>query len=150
MEMAKPVVVAPNCWRKLPPLEPAVVIPITCPAALMTGPPESPGSIAASTWMVPDSVSLPPVSSAAVTVWSSAATVPVTAAGLPPRPSALPIAVTGSPTVTVDGSPMTTVLSPDTPWICSRAMSALGSSPMTVAEYADPVPSICTVMLCVP
>jgi hypothetical protein len=43
------------------PAEPAVSTPMTCPAVLTNGPPESPGCTSAATWINPESCSLLPV-----------------------------------------------------------------------------------------
>ena len=77
-------------------------MPITWPAALTVGPPESPGRMFASTWISPPRVSVLPVSASfADTVWFSAPMRPSSTLGVPPAPPALPSATTGSPTETV-------------------------------------------------
>jgi len=75
---------------------PAVIIPITCPAELTSGPPESPGAMLASLRIMPVSCSgaEPP---AAVIDCPSATIVPWLTLGAPPAPPALPMASTASP-----------------------------------------------------
>src|ERR1700730_9295850 len=131
MGMAKPTPAEEENRR---PPEAAVSMPMTWPAALTRGPPESPGWMGAFIWMSPVRVSaLAPPGSLAVIVWLTASTVPATTAGVPPTPPALPIATTGSPGATAEESPTTIGLRPDTPWIWMTAMSSVGSSPTTVA-----------------
>ncbi|COY83621.1 Uncharacterised protein [Mycobacterium tuberculosis] len=108
----------------------AVFIPTTCPRPLTTGPPESPGWIAASNWINPFNVSSAPVSeSDACTVWPSATTLPGTARGVPPCPPLLPIATTGSPTATPP--PIAADGRPPAPRSCSTATSWVRSYPTT-------------------
>ncbi len=83
------------------PLDAAVSMPITWPLALIRGPPESPGWIAASVWSMLESCSLSPSGSVAVIDWPKAVTDPLAVLGLPPTPPALPIATTVSPTETL-------------------------------------------------
>src|SRR5437867_2428385 len=52
--MAKP---AADCWSGNRTLLPAVSMPITAPAALTSGPPDSPATTPASVWTIPCSVS---------------------------------------------------------------------------------------------
>ena len=78
--------------ERKPCASPAVTTPITWPALLTSAPPESPGLISASDWIMPVSCSACAPLSLAVIVWSSAVTVPCVTRGAPPRPSALPSA----------------------------------------------------------
>ena len=100
-------------------------IPMTWPAELTSGPPESPGWIGALVWISPVSCSelLAEPSSLAVMDWLSDVTLPVTTDGCPPLPSAFPMATTFWPTVTVEESPKVTVCRPDAFCSCSTAMS---------------------------
>ena len=71
--MAKPA--TDCCWVKLT-LLPAVSMPMTWPAELTSGPPESPATMFALVWIIPCSVSdltVPPWS-LAVMVWLSPVT----------------------------------------------------------------------------
>ena len=124
MAMASLIGIAKPCPRPRWKFSDAAVFrPITWLAALTVGPPESPGRMAASTWISPTSVSLLPVSaSLADTVWFSAATRPSTALGAPPAPPALPIETIGAPTVTVSELPILAAGSPP-PASCNTAMS---------------------------
>ncbi len=75
---------------------------------------------------------LPP--SLAVIVWSRAVMLPCDTSGVPPWPSALPIATIGSPILTEDELAKLTVGKPAMlPSIWIRAMSELGSTPITCA-----------------
>ena len=78
----------------------AVFMPMTCPAVSMSGPPELPGLMAASVWIMLLSVSVAEeLSSPAVTVRPSAETIPWVTVGVPAcSPRALPMATTASPT----------------------------------------------------
>ena len=116
------------------PVEAAVSMPMTCPAGLTSGPPESPG------WMLAFVSSMPlscsdelPSSSLAVIDWFRAVIVPAATDGVPPLPPALPSATTCSPEVTCDELPGDTVASPDAPCSCSTAMSSVLSYPTTFA-----------------
>ena len=101
---------------------------MTCAFALTSGPPESPDSMFARTWIRPVSCSDEPLdSSEAVIDWSSAATVPGAGTGSPPLPPALPRPRIWSPTLTVDESPMLAVGSPDASSSWMTAMSSLRS-----------------------
>jgi hypothetical protein len=109
-------------------LDAAVVIPITLPAVLTSGPPESPDSTGASVSISPDSCSAAPlVRDPAVMERLSPVTRPATALGVPPSPPALPIATTGSPTFRDEESATDTVERPDAPCSCSTAMSPVMS-----------------------
>src|SRR5216684_1320616 len=126
---------------------PAVIIPITWPAELTSAPPESPGLMAASLWIMPERVSERPLPSLAVMVWSTAVTWPWVTAGVPPCPSALPRATTGSPTLTLEASASVTVGRPDTPSIWMSATSEVGETPITCAGEVPVCPAIVTEML---
>ncbi len=123
--MAKPA--ADCCWVKLTSL-PAVSMPMTCPAALTSGPPESPDTMPAFVWSIPCRVSdltVPPWSVAVMVSWS-----PVIwplAGTIWLRPSALPRATTLSPILTLAESPTGTACRPD--GLCSwiSAMSPVTS-----------------------
>ena len=77
------------------PCEAAVLMPMTCPAVLTSGPPESPGWMPALWWMSPVSCSggARPSSEAVIDA-PRPAMWPVATAGVPPLPSALPSATT--------------------------------------------------------
>ena len=115
----------------------------------MSGPPEFPGLIAASVWIMLVSVSVASLpSSPAVTVRPSAETMPWVTVGVPAaRPSALPMATTASPTTAVFESPKVTVGSPEAPWIWRSATSLDGSVPISVAGSELVVPDWVTVMV---
>src|ERR1051326_3759176 len=115
---------------------PAVMMPTTWPALLTRAPPESPGLISASDWIMPVSCSAWAPPSLAVIDWSSAVTLPSVTRGAPPRPSALPRAKMVSPIFTLDESPKVTVGSPDTLWMWITAMSSAGSTPTTSDDIA--------------
>src|SRR5262249_50548316 len=124
----------------------AVFMPITCPAAFASGPPESPSAICALVWSMLCSVSLAPEpASLAVIVRCSAVIDPLVTVGFPPWPPALPSATTREPRVTLDESPTRTVLSPDTPVSLSSAMSSELSVPTIWARYLRPVVTTVTV-----
>src|SRR5579875_1378333 len=109
--MAYPYTVLP--WTEL---LAAVSMPITWPAALASGPPESPGSIWALVCSIPCRVSdMPPPWSLAVIVRFSALMTPCATVDEPPCPSALPMARTGVPRVTWEEFPTFTVGSPEAP-----------------------------------
>ena len=130
--MAKPMLVPapPSDW-----LFAAVSMPITWPAALDSGPPESPAAIGALVCSMPCSVSLlaPLPESLAVMVRFSAVIVPLVTVGVPPVPPALPMATTPVPRVTLAESPTDTVFSPDAPTSLISATSSTGSTPSTWA-----------------
>jgi hypothetical protein len=123
--MAKPAAIC--CWSGMLTSLPAVSMPMTWPAALTSGPPESPDTMPASVWNIPCSVSdltVPP--------WSLAVMVLLTPVMRPGAgtiwfcPSALPRAVTASPTLTLPESPIGTWCRPDG---CCSWISAM--SPVT-------------------
>src|SRR5215831_2886079 len=125
----------PNDW-----VFAAVFMPITCPAAFASGPPESPSAICALVWSMLCSVSLAPEpASLAVIVRWSAVIDPLVTVGFPFTPPALPSATTGEPRVTLDESPTWTVFSPDTPVSLSSATSSVASVPTISARYLRPV-----------
>jgi hypothetical protein len=88
--MAKPTLVAAT-WVSLSAT--AVLTPMTCPAALTSGPPEFPDEMAASVWISPSSTS----SWLTDKVRSSAETMPAVTVGSPSRSRANPMATTGLP-----------------------------------------------------
>jgi len=89
-------------------------MPITLPAALASGPPESPGWIAALVCSMPCSVSVVPLPwSPAVIVRLTALMMPGATVGLPPWPPALPMARTGVPSETCEELPTETVFRPE-------------------------------------
>ena len=107
---------------------PAESTPITCPEALTSGPPESPGWMAALVWIMPVSCSeLPDVSSPAVICWFRATSEPPAALGVPPTPPALPRATTASPTEILEESPICADFRPEAFCSWMRAMSWLRS-----------------------
>ena len=120
--------------------EPAVIIPTTCPAVLIRGPPESPGWMSASVRIMSRSRSTPPWSSPTEIDWPTAVTLPLVTAGAPPRPSALPMATTCCPIDTVEESANVTVGRPRTPSTCRSATSEEGSVPTTRAAYVPERP----------
>ena len=123
--MAKPD--AGCCWLKLTSL-PAVSMPMTRPAELTSGPPESPATMFAFVSIIPCSVSevTAPPWSLAVMVWLIPVTWPV-AETISLRPSALPMAITVAPVLTWLESPVGTGCRPDAfcSWI--SAMSPVTS-----------------------
>jgi hypothetical protein len=116
------------------PCPPAVIIPTTWPLEFTKGPPESPGLILASVWIIPVRCSVPPWSSPTVIERPTAVTVPAVTVGSPPCPRAFPIATISCPNSRADESPMVTIANPETCLICSRATSAAGSTPSTLAK----------------
>ena len=100
-------------------LSPAVSTPMTCPVEVLSGPPESPGTMPALIWIMPCKVSVlsAAASSEAVMVLSSPVTCPP-AGMMAPVPSALPSASTASPVLTAVELPIGTVCRPVAP--CSR------------------------------
>src|SRR6185369_11144538 len=143
--MAKP---AAACWSEKRTFWPAVSMPMTWPAALTSGPPESPDTMPASVWNIPCSVS-----EVTVPPWSLAVMVlstPVMRPGAETiwlRPSALPRAVTASPTLTLLESPSGTWCRPDgfCSWI--SAMSPVTSYPTTLAWKFFPVAATVALIL---
>ena len=119
------------------PLPPAAsiweLIPITSPAASISGPPELPGLIGASVWIA-FSIVKP---FGALISRCTAETIPAVA--VRSRPNGLPIATTGSPTWTPSEEPSSSGVSwsaPCSTW--STAMSVEGSAPMTLASKVSP------------
>ena len=137
MGIANPIDVPapPSDW-----LFAAVFMPITCPAALASAPPESPSAIGAlvCSMLCRVSVFWPLPESLAVMVRPSAVIVPLLTVGGPPRPPALPMATTAVPRVTLDASPTCTGFSPEAPCSLISATSSAGSTPSTVAWYFLP------------
>ena len=86
---AKPM---PTLPLLVPPVSICELMPITAPAALISGPPELPGLIAASVWIT---WSIEKPLSPLIWRWS-AETTPVVS--VRSSPNGLPIATTGSPT----------------------------------------------------
>ena len=117
MGMAKPMF-----WPPRPAT--AVLMPMTWPLLLARGPPELPGLMAASVWIMPVRVSSDRL---------RADTMPRVTVGSPRRPRALPMATTSSPTLTAADDPSSATASPEAPVICSRAMSLPLSAPTRVA-----------------
>ena len=108
--------------------DPAVMMPMTVPSASMSEPPESPGWMSASVSMRPLSRSDVPLDElVAVMDLSRPVTLPAASIGCPPSPPALPRPTTGSPTRTVDESPIGAGVSPDASRILITAMSWLES-----------------------
>ena len=119
----------------------AVVIPMTCPHGSSSGPPEFPGLIDASVWIIgsasdhaaPGTIRLTAETIPRVSVWSN--------------PSGLPIAYTSTPTANRDESP--SVATGSDPFvgggILMSAMSKIGSAPMSFAGRLVPSSSV-TVM----
>ncbi len=123
-----------NPMPTLPPLCDSIceLMPITRPAASMSGPPELPGLMAASVWMT---LSIWNPLGAFIWRWS-AETIPAVA--VRSRANGLPIATTGSPTRTLEESPKATGWS----WSAGRstlrrAMSVDSSLPTTCAGTAE-------------
>ncbi len=116
----------------------AVFMPMTSPHMFSRGPPELPGLIGASVWIkgslndsgVSGRMRLTPLTMPRVTVWSS--------------PSGLPMAMTFSPTRRCSESPSATVarLPLSGFWICSTAMSKIGSAPSRRAGITVPSSSV--------
>ena len=111
---------------------PAVIIPTTWPSVSTSAPPESPGWMFASVWIIPVSCSEVPLGFEAVIDRSTAVTEPLATAGSPPRPSAFPMPATLSPIATVEVSGVI-VSRFDASASWSSATSWEGSTPTTVA-----------------
>ncbi len=120
--MAKPMF-----WDDVPSLDvpaTAVFMPMTWPDVSISGPPELPGLIAASVWIMFCSVSVCVPVPPAVTERPSAEMMPWVTVGVPAaRPRALPIATTASPTTALDEFPKVTVGRLDPLLILSSATS---------------------------
>ncbi len=128
----------------------AVFMPTTSPALSRSGPPELPGLIAASVWIMLSRVSLAAVVPA-VTVRPSAETIPEVTVGVPAaRPSALPMATTASPTTRPLELPKVTVGRFETPWTLMSATSSIGLVPTSTAGmlFVEPVRVTVIVPLC--
>ena len=112
-----------------PPVSICELIPITSPAALISGPPELPGLIAASVW-----ITLEIENPLGAWIWRCRAeTMPLVT--VRSRPNGLPIATTGSPTSIFEESPRASGCS----WsegasTLSSARSVAGSVPTTSAS----------------
>jgi len=91
-------------------------MPMTWPAELASGPPESPETMSALVWIMLWRVSwvTEPPWSPAVMVWFSAVTWPA-AGTMALCPSALPMATTESPVLMAAELPIGTVFRPDAP-----------------------------------
>src|SRR5512132_2238525 len=122
---AKPIACASSEMR--------VLMPITAPQRSTSGPPELPGLIGASVWIIgssemPGSSRFIPLTIPRVIVWSS--------------PIGLPIATTSSPTFTPAESPRRADGSGFPVSARSRAMSSTGSRPTTRAGTRTPESSV--------
>ena len=111
----------------------SVLRPITWPQRSTSGPPELPGLMGASVWIIgssemPGSVRLRPLTIPRVIVWS--------------RPMGLPMATTSSPTLMPDESPSLAVGSGPDDSTRSSARSSTGSRPMTRAVTLVPLSSV--------
>ncbi len=99
-------------------------MPMTWPDVSIRGPPELPGLMAASVWIMFCSVSVWVPSPPAVTERPSAETMPWVTVGVPAAsPSALPIATTASPTTALPEFPKVMVGRFDALSILSSATS---------------------------
>ena len=127
----------------------AVFMPMTWPELSISGPPEFPGLMAASVWIMSVRVSVADeVSSPAVTVRPRAEMMPWVTVGVPAaRPSALPMAMAPSPTTSLFELPKVMVGRPEAPLIWRSAASFDGSAPTRVAGWAFVVPDSVTVMV---
>ena len=111
----------------------SVLIPTTPPQRSTSGPPELPGLIGASVWIMgssetPGSSRLRPLTIPRVIVWSS--------------PIGLPMATTSSPTLTSDESPRRAAGSAAALSTRSSAMSSTGSRPRMRAGVLLPESSV--------
>ena len=123
--IAKPM---PTLPLPLPPVSIWELIPITLPAASISGPPELPGLIAASVWIT---LEIEKPSGAWIWRWR-AETMPLVTVRSSPK--GLPIATTGSPTSTFEESPSVSGWSwSEGAFTLSSARSVAGSVPTTVA-----------------
>ena len=118
-------------WELVPSLEvpaTAVFMPMTWPDVSMSGPPELPGLMAASVWIMFCRFSVAVPSPPAVTERPRADTMPWVTVGVPAaRPSALPMATTASPTTALDELPKVTVGRLEALLILRRATSLVWS-----------------------
>ena len=106
------------------------LMPITCPSALTSGPPELPGFMAASVWIMPR---WKPSSSSPGTMWrSSALTTPAVTVGsgfeISP-PKGLPIATVHSPIIRSEAVPRGATGRSKAFWSERTAISVAGSEP---------------------
>ncbi len=131
--MAKPTLVAAR-WASLSAT--AVLMPMTWPAALTSGPPELPDEIAASVWINPSRASVWLTDS----VRSSAETIPAVTVGSPSRSRAKPMATTGSPIRMLAGSANVAAGSSASMSTRSSARSLSGSEAITVAGVGSVLP----------
>ncbi len=107
----------------------SVLIPMTCPRVLMRGPPELPGLIDASVWIM--STDVPTVPSVrARPLYETTPTVTL----FPPRPNGLPIAMTHSPTSVWSESPSSRAVRGSLGSIFTSATSVRGSRPTSFAS----------------
>ena len=115
----------------------AVFMPITCPLELSSGPPELPGLIAASVWMIP--LIVRPF--LALIDRSRLLTIPEVS--VRSSPNGLPRARIFWPTITLEESPSFkgNSFSGGT-WIKSTATSFVASAPMILASCAEPSKSL--------
>jgi hypothetical protein len=110
----------------------AVLMPMTLPSMLRSGPPELPGLMEASVWM--KSVKVRPASFDG-TDRPSAETTPVVT--VPLRPNGLPTATTVSPIMRSDDVPMFAAARPVA--LTRRTATSLsGSTPISVAGSCEP------------
>ena len=106
----------------------AVFMPMTWPDVSMSGPPELPGLMAASVWIMFWRVSVWVPSPPAVTERPRAEMMPWVTVGVPAaRPSALPMATTASPTTALPEFPKVTVGRLDASLILRSATSLVWS-----------------------
>ena len=125
IEMAKPIPCASSMM--------AVLIPITAPLILTSGPPEFPGLIAASVW-IRSWRAAPPGSSIDR---PTALTTPTVTVGPPSSPSGWPIAMTVSPTSSLPESPRVAT-GKLLPSILTTARSVTGSAPTSLPGNVRP------------
>ncbi len=125
---------------KLPPSERmAVLMPITSPRLLKSGPPELPGLIAASVWITSAMLYTPPLEARRFsTVRPRALTTPVVKVVC--KLNGLPIAIARCPTSTCFESPNGNGRTPS--GSCSTLITAIsesGSAPTTLASTVKPL-----------
>ncbi len=134
MGMAKPMEFAPNTM--------AVLMPMTSPSILHSGPPLFPRLIAASVWIrfwkVRPCMANPcsPSRPRALT-WPKETE--------PSNPRGLPMAMANSPTLTLSESPSVRGARGSFAWILITARSVSGSVPTTSASYSLPLCSRTTI-----
>ncbi len=115
-------------------------MPITSPSRLKSGPPELPGLMAASVWMMSPAVKTPPpvVECRESRVRPSAETMPVVMVLLSPK--GLPMAITVCPTCRASESPRGSgCSSPAGAFTLTTAMSESRSVPTTVPYALNPL-----------